>query len=315
MFKNYIRRLLILLSYICYYFKRKDVVLYGTGFNAFTGHTKFHFLKNHDLCKGYWVTSNLDVYNELKSENKRVLYKNSVKHILLSLIAKNYVITHNVTDVFFLKPVGCFVTNLWHGVAIKYIGHDSKEEIKWIDKKVKAGIALPYEEWDLFVAQSEHHKRIISTAMRIPKFKIQVKTPDSIEYLKKNCTEIDNEKKLNVLYMPTFRTYNFELIYKSGLKKILNKFDDEKYNIYIKLHPLAEGEWTASLDNRINILPKSTDSFDLLLGTNVLVSDYSSVIYDFSYLNRKIFLIHDDIDEYINSAGGLYDIALEYELL
>lgn len=131
-------------------------------------------------------------------------------------------------------------------------------------------------------------------------------------------TEYSNELKKNlgvssdtkiVLYAPTFRKEKSTECYKLNFKR-LTKALYEKYGgdwiVVLRLHPhLLNCELFKGLDNVVDAT-KYDDIQELLCMADVLVSDYSSLIFDFALTGRPVFLFATDLDSYIQNDRSLY---------
>lgn len=148
------------------------------------------------------------------------------------------------------------------------------------------------------------------------------------DYVKKKREEIYRqhpefqEKKL-ILFAPTYRgrtlhdaSYDLDKINFDALYQALH----EEYIFVIKWHPamhsvLAERGEGASLQNKyesfIYDMSSERDINDLLLVTDVLVTDYSSVIFDYLLVNKPIVYFTYDLDKY-RGGRGLYYKFEEY---
>lgn len=130
--------------------------------------------------------------------------------------------------------------------------------------------------------------------------------------LKTKITEEYNIPQTNklILYAPTFRqSYNLEYynIDYIRLKDALhNRFGDE-WTILVRLHPhlrqfsqqLLHGKQTVDVTNYDDIQ-------ELLAVSDILISDYSSLIFDFALTKRACFLYVPDLNEYIQKERALY---------
>ena len=130
------------------------------------------------------------------------------------------------------------------------------------------------------------------------------------------------KKKKIVLFAPTYRgeTLN-EAYYKFdelNLKMLKDELGDD-YAFIIKWHPainslLENGKLSfdaSGYDGFIYDFSKERDINDLLLITDVLVTDYSSVIFDYYLVDKPIVYFTYDLEEY-KSGRGLYFPFLDY---
>lgn len=117
-----------------------------------------------------------------------------------------------------------------------------------------------------------------------------------------------------VLYAPTFRDDRSTNGYLKSFEQIVESFEKE-YNkktfVLVRMHPSVSN---LELDYRYNdkIINASdySDAQELSLATNCVISDYSSIIYDYAFLNKPVFLCALDIEHY-NELRGLRPIIYE----
>ena len=124
--------------------------------------------------------------------------------------------------------------------------------------------------------------------------------------------ELDSEKK-NIVYVPTFRKAD-DTEFDNALKEFADALDLDRYNLVVKAHPLAaihstgSGNSEAESDPRIITAPEFT-SMDMLLIADVVVSDYSCIIYEAAVLMKPLYFYTYDYDEYMSTR----DIYMDYK--
>ena len=125
-----------------------------------------------------------------------------------------------------------------------------------------------------------------------------------------NFFNISPEMKI-VLYAPTWRKGSrreyYDLDY-ALLKKVLEERFGGKWVIGIRLHPNIHTHVQSNLPYVIN-MTQYPDMEELLYVANVLISDYSSCIWDYSFLNRPCFLYCVDFNT--ASINNMFDIPIE----
>jgi CDP-glycerol glycerophosphotransferase (TagB/SpsB family) len=78
--------------------------------------------------------------------------------------------------------------------------------------------------------------------------------------------------------------------------------------LYCKLHPNDRaGLPDISALSAIRILPSTVDPYPLLRHTHALISDYSSIFFDYLLLDRPVVFYPYDLDAYRTRSRGLYD--------
>jgi len=133
-------------------------------------------------------------------------------------------------------------------------------------------------------------------------------------YFEKKYPHIRNKKI--ILYAPTFRDnpkYNAVFNY-FDIDRFSKELGDD-YVLFVKLHPnysnFENEEYFTNLDeisSNKNII-NCTDFKDeqkLFLISDILITDYSSVMVEYSLLNKPIILFAYDLDNYINNERGFY---------
>ena len=204
-----------------------------------------------------------------------------------------------------------------HGmVGIKKIG---------ADMQIKEGIHKKHfiEEYDIVFIEGKNEVDILSRAMSIDK-KVFVKTGlprnDSLLEIKESYIKSIKEKfnipldKKVILYAPTFRDYNLDSNMCNYLRlpfdfDILEKELGKEYVFLITAHY----EVTKYLDK----LPQNDfvynafdypETNDLLMISDILISDYSSIIFDYSILERPILCFGYDYDLFLEQRGFYTDL-------
>ena len=109
-----------------------------------------------------------------------------------------------------------------------------------------------------------------------------------------------------ILYAPTFRgnIYQGFKTVDFDAQAVLNALGEE-YVIIFKFHPLLL-KTTLSDDSRV-INMNHENTHDLFAVCDVLISDFSSIIFDYSLLNKPMCFFVPDLDEYIETLGCFVD--------
>ena len=121
------------------------------------------------------------------------------------------------------------------------------------------------------------------------------------------------KKKKVILFAPTFRGsgqntahYNFDWI---DFKKLKDTFSKD-YVCIIKLHPFIKNraDYDFSNDEFYLDLTSEREINDLLFITDVLITDYSSVIFEYSFFERPVVFFVPDLEDYRNSRDFYYPL-------
>lgn len=121
-------------------------------------------------------------------------------------------------------------------------------------------------------------------------------------------TILDNKDKKIVLYTPTHRENNNNLLL--DFDSLNDKLKQLNTIFIVKLHPFIL-EFYSKIEEKTysNIFFHNAfgDIYPLLKYIDILVSDYSSIVYDFLLLNKPIIFYNYDIDEYKKNVSLLFD--------
>lgn len=134
------------------------------------------------------------------------------------------------------------------------------------------------------------------------------------------------KNKKVILFAPTYRGTQARNAYydidRLDLKKIYEQLKDKDYIFVFKWHPYLYNNIVRKNDARYETylnypdfyydLSNERDINDLLLVTDILITDYSSVIFDYVFMNRPIIYFTYDKEEYIDNGRGLYFPFEEY---
>lgn len=135
------------------------------------------------------------------------------------------------------------------------------------------------------------------------------KKEQSLQKLYGIYPELRNKKI--ILYAPTFRGSSH------NQKQFVNPIDidllkdnlDEKYVLFIHLHPYMKNEkGHEEYDEKfVYHVAGQLSIEELLVASDLLITDYSSIIFDYSLLNKPMAFFATDLDEYIEERGFYFD--------
>lgn len=122
-------------------------------------------------------------------------------------------------------------------------------------------------------------------------------------------------KKKVILFAPTFRGNGQSSAYYPNkwldFDKIYNAFKNENCVFLLKYHPFIKNKY--EIPDEYSDIFIDVSSFreinDLLLITDVLITDYSSVIFEYSLLKKKMIFFAPDLSSYIKDRGFYFDYA------
>lgn len=136
---------------------------------------------------------------------------------------------------------------------------------------------------------------------------------DLVEKKVRKSLSIDGKDKI-LLYVPTFREKldfpNYKLDIEK-LKKALEKKTDQSWKIVVRLHPRMQNSLEkVCIDEKKQIVKADAypDIQELLAAAQVVITDYSSCIFDFLLTVRPGFLFVPDLEHYDQERGFYYKL-------
>lgn len=240
-------------------------------------------------------------------DNKPIVIASSSKKYYKILATAKYLVSEVSFPPFFIKREGQKYLNTWHGTPLKKMGKSAAEGF-WEIGNVQKNFC----DADYLLCPNEYTRDIFINDYMLANIACNTKVlltgyPRNELLLKKTDREkfAGHGKKICV-YMPTWRedTRNTEKNndrFISILKEIDEKLD-ENMVFYMKLHPLSLKKVDLRSFKNIKSAPKC-DIYELLSVADVLVTDYSSVFYDYAVTGKKTVLFNYDEDEYVRERG------------
>ena len=321
---------IVFLSYIIP--KKESSYLMGAGKGfLFKGNTKYlylYILKNDIKCRLNWITANEKIYSDLKKRNYPVVKLFSIKGFWEILRSKYLVVEMTSRDVNYISRFwGNFnLIQTWHGTPLKRIWVHMKKDRKGIMENKLLLRLIPFKILEkLKIFSSCRYNLIISPSDEVSKILISASLNKNVEVTGyprndvffdeklifedyKDKFSFDKYKKI-ILYCPTFRD-KYKLV-KPFSRKFLSKLNlfliKNNYLFIVKKHPYEiRIDIPDNLSNIIDISNKAEEIQEILIYTDVLITDYSSVFFDFMLLNRPIIYYSYDYVEYIKRCRGMY---------
>lgn len=344
LFSFILNSLLLLLYPLGYLVPRsKKRAILAAGNNAFAGNPKhlFFYLENEEEeFSATWLTKDEKVYKLLKKKGLSVEMYYSVGGLFACLRAKYWFYNMSFSELNFYASAGAINVNLWHGTPIKMIGKDTKKMSKKTGEKpvVKNSLfdkvfnrilrPFHYVRPDYFISSSDFTtEKIFKSAFgledrqyksfgyprsdiffwekeRIEKF-IGDFEPDAIQAF---IREIKFFEKV-YFYLPTFRDSDRDFIQDAGLDlKKLNDIMRLQNAVFVfKMHPRTQIDLSSiNAYPHLKVLEKEADIYTVMPFTDCLISDYSSVYFDYLLLEKEIILFPFDMEDYLRDSRALY---------
>lgn len=277
------------------------------------------------------IYSEYNLFVVLKKQSieaaKKILQTNKIDNIKIVkylskeyyklICSSKYLITDTSFAPFFVKKEGQVILNTWHGTPLKCLGKSNKTDYHNIGNVQKNFLISDYllypNEYTMnhmiedYMLENICQAKVLLTGYprNTAFFDTELK-----EEIKK---DLELEDKQVFVYMPTWREGKTEKEIDNNKKKIndnLNEIDKllkDNQILYVNLHPLDKKSIDFATFKNIKEFPKNYETYQFLNIADCLITDYSSVFFDFAVTRRKIVLFCYDEKEYLETRGLYFD--------
>jgi len=214
----------------------------------------------------------------------------------------------------YIKRAGQIEVETLHGTFMKTMGFD-EPNFKFASRWTQERFADRISRWDFLVSPSkfmdktapnafQYKKRILHTGFPRNDRLVNENNFQHIDMLKKKL-QLPLDKEI-VLYAPTYRqtnSFDFEIDLNDYVKKL-----GDRQILLVRLHYFIASQLDLSAyKNVVFDMSGYPEIEDLYIISDVLITDYSSVMFDYSLLNRPMIFYAYDLDWYINPKNrGTY---------
>ncbi|MDQ0352781.1 CDP-glycerol glycerophosphotransferase [Alkalibacillus filiformis] len=220
------------------------------------------------------------------------------------------------------KPKKTEYVQTWHGTPLKRLGVDIKEiHMPGTDTgRYKRNFITESSNWDYLVSPNAYSTEIFTRAFSFNGQVLETGYPRNdflYNYTQRDVSvvkeqlNIPKDKKV-ILYAPTWRDNQFYSVgqYKFDIKLDLNRMKEQlgnEYVILLRMHYLiSENIDLTEYEGFAYDVSNYLDIRELYVISDILITDYSSVFFDFANLKRPIIFYVYDLDEYRDHLRGFY---------
>ena len=258
---------------------------------------------------------NLDEYSKLS--NLLFVKRDSKKYIDYLHTAK-YVISNSTVPPYYVRKENQVYLNTWHGVPLKIMGYErtgnrviSTENVvrNFLNATHLIGvndftISCMYKKAYLLDGIYEG----IMIKEPLPRAELLINTEKSYVIQKLKQAGFNTEKKI-IVYAPTWRGATYKKVKLSvsqlttAVKRICNTIDTDVYQVYLRVHYFLYKAIKADREMRELCIPFTIDTNELLSVTDILITDFSSIFFDFLTTRKPILFYIPDLEDYVGSRG------------
>jgi CDP-glycerol glycerophosphotransferase len=207
----------------------------------------------------------------------------------------------------------------WHGTPLKKLGFDASE-VSQIDRKFGPGWEHQVPNWQYVVSPNSFATPIMRRAYTIEGEILETGYPRNDVFSRPDRDELEHRVRerlglppgaRTVLYAPTFRD---DLLDRRGrhrldlhldLERLRGVLGPETVLLFRKHHYIADPV-PVTADGFVRDVSSYPEVNELLLATDVLVTDYSSLMFDFANTGRPMLFFTYDLEDYAQRLRGFY---------
>ena len=248
--------------------------------------------------------------------NPKTVKRYSLKYY--NEVAKSkYWVVNGRHSPFLTKRKDQVIVSTWHGTPLKKLGLDISNAYTW-NPLIKHSYIKLARDWNYLISPNDYTTNIYRSAFGYEKDILETGYPrndvlynaneDKVNQIKGDLN-IPKDKKV-ILYAPTWRDddviSDIQFKLELDLDKMKQTLGDE-YVLLIRTHYFISDKLDLSGVGDFTFdVSKYDDIAELYLISDILITDYSSVFFDFANLKRPILFYTYDLDRYENVLRGFY---------
>ncbi|GMQ72450.1 CDP-glycerol glycerophosphotransferase family protein [Tetragenococcus halophilus] len=306
---------------------RKDVVLFESFNGKLPSDNPYaiyqELVKQTDKANLYWGIKKVHI-KEAKQQfpDLNLVPRFSVKWLWLTTRANFWVFNSRMPN-WLKKNKGTIYIQTWHGTPLKKLGADIQDVAMpgTSTEQYKNNFILEASRWDYLIAPNEYSEKIFKQAFQFQNNILEIGYPRNDELVNnKNNQKLQDGLKEKIigkkngrviLYAPTWRDDYF---IKKGSYKFYMPFSLEKMvkclgqddTLIIRPHYLVgDSIDIKGYEDRVKVCMDEAIN-DLYLISDLLITDYSSVMFDFAILQRPMLFYPYDMAHYKEKLRGFY---------
>ncbi len=294
-----------------------SILIESFGGKNFQGNP-YYIYKELISCKKY---DKYDIYISVQNPKEalamltaRKLIRDRVKIVethsaeYRSVLSHSKFLVNNVSFTMdFIKKDEQVYLNTWHGTPLKYLGRRVQND--------HFSVCNPQRNFllsDYLIAPNELTKNVylydhMVDSIMDGEIVLTGYPRNSVFFDDKRRLEVKNKYNLcgttSIFYMPTWRgnACGADEVDQIGIIEKLAKELGDSYKVYVKLHPAMQNP-SGSFEY-CHKMPDGVEVYEFLNAVDILITDYSSVFFDFANTNKPVILFQYDRKQYFKDRG------------
>lgn len=281
----------------------------GNSYRGGSPYEIYQYMITHSEYSQYhsvWAFNHPEYF---ESQGLDIVKFDTWRYFIVSLRAKYWVTDVNIERSLNYKKKQTKYLNTWHGVALKHIGNDDQNSGRY-----------DYSNLDYLCVSGAHDERVYTTALKAnAESFLEVGMPRNDELFQvqfgqqaelKQKLGIDPNKKV-ILYAPTWRDSvdggeSYQLSIPVDFKK-WQKILGNDYVVLFRAHDRTSEVMKIDYNEFIRDYSHYDHLNDLLIAADILITDYSSIVFDYSILKKPFVCFCYDYEQYSKERGFYFD--------
>ncbi|WP_091730637.1 CDP-glycerol glycerophosphotransferase family protein [Nocardioides scoriae] len=233
-----------------------------------------------------------------------------------ALEAADLVVANTHVRLPWTKRAGATYVQTWHGTPLKTVHRD----VLWAPDGLLDELDEDVAKWDLLLSPNPHSTRYLSQAFRWTGALLEsgyprndVLSPPAHDERRAEVRArlgIEDDRTV-VLYAPTWRDEEgYDPSRPVPVRLDVEAFGaalGEDHTLLVRAHNMVTGRWEVTgADWLQDVSIEPSDVADLYTAADVLITDYSSVMFDFAVTGRPILFLVADLEQYASVTRGFY---------
>lgn len=262
----------------------------------------------------------------IEIENAKIIEYFSIPYFYYLARSKYWIVNCKLPKYVLKKPNQIYLQT-WHGTPLKKLAHDIEVpegttfyRSEMTVEQMRSTYDNDVSKYNYMISPSAFTTEVFQSAFKIDRARlIETGYPrnDILSNYKehdldviKSKLKIPKDKKV-ILYAPTWRDNSYNLKgYTFKLKVDFKKWQEilgDDYVVIFKPHYLIVNDFDLeSVKDFVYFVDPKEDISNLYLIADILVTDYSSVFFDYAILKRPIYFYMYDLDSYRDELRGFY---------
>jgi len=235
------------------------------------------------------------------------------------LARARYIVVNTHLPHWIIRRNGQYIVQTWHGTPLKKLVHDV-ERSNFVWRSLQNKVKKEVRSWSILISPNQFTSDALRSAFRYRGEIAETGYPRndilndanraSIEPKVRSTLGLPEDRKI-LLYAPTFRD---DQLYGPGRYRFANPLDtkmlqdslSDRYILLVRNHYNVVDEIANAGNGFVWDVSKYPSVEELLISADVLITDYSSLMFDFAHLSRPMVFYVDDIEHYRDELRGFY---------